>query len=174
MKKSMTRFFFTLWLAASSLSAVFAADLSDELNSIKGLQHPSENLYTAGQPQPESFSALAKAGVRHVINLRPPTETPNLNEAAIVTQANMAYYNIPISGAADLTRENVTLLDNVLNKTGDEKVLLHCSSSNRVGALIALRAAWINGASIEQAIKEGEDHGLTNLQPKVERLLTEQ
>jgi len=174
MIRSTMKFYLALWLAVCSVSAVFATDLPVELNGIQGLQHPSENLYTAGQPPPASFAVFAKEGVRHVINLRPPAETPDFNEAAIVTQENMAYYNIPISGAADLTRDNVMLLDNLLSKIGDEKVLLHCSSSNRVGALVALRAAWIDGAAAEEAIKVGQRHGLTKLQPKVEHLLTGQ
>jgi len=171
MMKSITKFTLTLWLAMSCISTVFSADIAAELKGIKGLKHPSVNIYSAGQPQPESFAALAKAGVRHVINLRPPTEAPDLNEAAIATQANLAYYNIPIKGAADLTRDKVDLLDRLLKKIGDEKVLMHCSSSNRVGALMALRSAWIGGASTERAIKEGERHGLTKHRPKVEQLL---
>ncbi len=174
MLKSMTKFHLVLWLMVSSISTLFAADLPTGLGDIKGLKHPSANLYSAGQPQAESFTALAQAGIRHVINLRPPAETPDFNEAAIATQQNMAYYNIPISGTEDLTRDNVNLLDRVLSNIGDEKTLLHCSSSNRVGALMALRAAWKNGVSIEQAILEGERHGLTKLQPAVIRILSEQ
>jgi len=174
MKNPMTKIYLALWLSIFSMTAVFAADQNNELNAIKGLQHPSKNIYIAGQPAAESFAALAKAGVRHVINFRPPEETPGFNEAAIATQSNLAYYNIPVSGAADLTRDKVKLLDNVLNKIGNEKVILHCSSGNRAGALMALRAAWIEGASAEQAIEAGERHGLTKLRPKVESLLTEQ
>ena len=169
----MPKLYLSLWLAVSSISAVFAADLSSELNAIKNLQHSSENLYSSGQPPAESFTALAKLGIRHVINLRPPAEAPDLNEAAIATQANMAYYTIPISSAADLTPNNVKLLDNILNTISNEKAILHCSSGNRAGALMALRAAWINGASVEQAIQEGELYGLTKLRAKVELLLTE-
>jgi len=174
MKNPMKNLFLALSLSILSMTAVLASDLNSELNVIKGLQQPSENLYISGQPPAESFAALAKAGVHHVINLRPPEETPNLNEAALATQANLAYYNIPISGAADLTHDNVKLLDSLLKKIGDEKVILHCSSGNRAGALMALRAAWIHGTSAEQAIQIGERHGLTKLQPKVEGLLAEQ
>ena len=170
---SMTKFLFALWLTILGASVSLAAALPRDLAGVDGLRQPSETLYTAGQPQPEAFAALAKVGVRHVINLRPPSETPELNEAAVVTQSTMAYYNIPISGPVDLTRENVESLDKLLKRFGDDKVLLHCSSSNRVGALMALRAAWLDGVSAEKAIEEGQRHGLTKLQPAVERLLEE-
>jgi len=174
MLKSMTKFHLALWLMIGSISITIATDLPVGLASIQYFKHSSENLYTAGQPQADEFPAIASAGIRHVINLRPPAETPELNEAALVTQQNMAYYNIPINGKGDLTRDNVNLLDRVLRNIGDDKILLHCSSSNRVGALMALRAAWLNGASIEEALTEGSRHGLTKLRPTVMRILSEQ
>ncbi len=174
MIKPMTKFHLVLWLVVGSISTTFATDLPAGLAGIQNLKHPSENLYTAGQPKADTFAAIANAGIRHVINLRPPAETPDFNEAAIATQQNMAYYNIPISGKGDLTRDNVKLLDQILNNIGDDKALLHCSSSNRVGALMALRAAWKNGASIEQAISEGERHGLTKMRSVVTRILSDQ
>jgi uncharacterized protein (TIGR01244 family) len=118
--------------------------------------------------------SFAKAGVAHVINLRPPQETPELNEAAIVTKAGMAYYNIPIAGADDLTHDSAKQLDTLLRKIGNEKVLIHCSSGNRVGALMALRAAWMQNTSIEEAIKMGERYGLTKLLPEVRKLLAQE
>ena len=148
-----------------------AADIIPGLSGVKNIGQPAINRYTAGQPEPELFSAFAKAGVKHVINLRPPAETPNLNEAALVTKAGMAYYNVPIAGMRDLTRDNVVLIDKLLQKIGDESTLLHCSSSNRVGAVMALRAGWLKGASFDKAIAIGKQWGLTRMQPGVEQLL---
>ncbi len=127
------------------------------------------NIYTGGQP--ESFSEVAESGVKHVINLRPPAETPEIDEEAMVTENGMAYYNLPINGPQDLTRENVEALDQILNQIGDETVLVHCASSNRVGALAALRAAWLQGKSDDEALEIGNNWGLTKMQPAVEQLL---
>lgn len=173
MQKLLTNAHLVLCLMIGGISSTFASDLPAELNGIQNIKHPSENLYIAGQPEANAFPAIAKVGIRHVINLRPPAETPELNEAAMATQQNMAYYNIPVNGKAGLTRDNVILLDQVLRKIGNEKTLLHCSSANRVGALMALRAAWLNGASVEEALSEGERHGLTKLRPAVMRMLSE-
>jgi hypothetical protein len=62
-------------------------------------------------------------------------------------------------------------LDTVLGKISNEKVLIHCSSSNRVGALMALRAAWMQNVPTADAIKLGESYGLTKLLPDVRKLL---
>ena len=162
-----------IFLLTFSLSAV-ASDIAVSLQGVANLQHPTSTRYTAGQPEPEAFAAFAKAGVAHVINLRPPQETPGLNEAALVTQAGMAYYNIPVDGAADLTAEKVRRLDALLEKIGQEKVLIHCSSGNRVGAMMALRAAWLQQAPVEKALEEGRNYGLTRMLPEVKDLLTQQ
>ena len=152
----------------------FASEIPKYLEGVKNLRHPTSTLYVAGQPKPDAFVAFAKAGVAHVINLRPPQEAPELNAATIVTNAGMAYYNIPIAGADDLTRDSVQQLDTLLGKIGNEKVLIYCSSGNRVGALMALRAAWMQNASIEEAIKIGDRYGLTKLRSDVRKLLTQE
>lgn len=148
-----------------------ASEIPKELEGVPGLKHPYTNLYIAGQPKPDDFSAFSEAGVKNVINLRPPKEMPDFNEAAIVTKSGMAYYNIPIADRSDLTKENVSLLDSLLTKLENEKVLVHCSSGVRVAALMTLRAAWFHGASIEDAMKLGESYGLTKWTPDVKKLL---
>ncbi len=160
MKKTIITSILSLYIMMNFGLYAHATDIPQGLSGVKNISHPAINHYGAGQPEPESFSEFSKAGVKHIINLRPPAETPNLNEAAIVTKAGMAYYNVPISGTSDLTRDNVLLVDKLLRKIGDESVLLHCSSSNRVGAIMTLRAAWLEGASTDDAIAIGK--GLQN------------
>lgn len=168
----MKKFISVVILALASLPS-FASEIPANLHGVADLKHPNDRLYLAGQPVPDDFAAFATAGVTKVINLRAPAETPDVNEAAIVTHAGMAYYNIPINGMADLTLANVKLLDHLLTEFGSEKILLHCSSGNRVAALMTLRAAWIQHASTEDAMKLGASYGLTKLSAKVRELLAE-
>jgi hypothetical protein len=49
--------------------------------------------------------------------------------------------------------------------------LVHCASSNRVGAMIALRAALVDGASADAALAEGRRWGLKSLEPQVRERL---
>lgn len=173
MKLIITRIILPLFILTSVGLNTHASESNHSLQAIKQISHPQANRYGAGQPEATAFSTIAKAGIKHVINLRPPAETPSFNEAAIVTEAGMAYYNIPISGNGDLTRANVMLVDKVLREIGDESALLHCSSSNRVGAVMALKAVWLEGASIDEGIAIGQQWGLTKMQPVVEKLLTQ-
>ncbi|MCB1596489.1 MAG: hypothetical protein KDI87_02140 [Gammaproteobacteria bacterium] len=49
--------------------------------------------------------------------------------------------------------------------------MIHCTSSNRVGALIALRAATLQGMSGDAAVELGKTWGLGSLEPAVRERL---
>ena len=84
----------------------------------------------------------------------------------------MRFIQIPIAGTDALSKENVERLDAALRDGLDEgPVLLHCASGNRIGAMLALHAAWIGGADSGEALRFGLDHGMTSLEPAVRELL---
>jgi protein tyrosine phosphatase (PTP) superfamily phosphohydrolase (DUF442 family) len=145
-------------------------------DAIQALQLPQQgqpdaNIVTAGQPSPQQLQALRTAGVGHVINLRPPEEDAGFDESATVAALGMGYTVIPVAGPADLSMASAKALDQALAQVGDAGVLIHCASSNRVGALLALRAAWLHGAAPDDALAVGAAGGLTKMQPMVESLL---
>jgi len=152
----------------------WAADTLDAkaLASLPNAAHPSANLVTSGRLQAKDIAMVAKAGVRHVIDLMVDSETPDFDEAIAVRDAGMQYHNLPISGADDLTRDNAARFDRLINAAGAEATLVHCSSGNRVGALAALRAAWIQGQPVEEALAEGRRWGLKALEPAVRERLS--
>lgn len=127
--------------------------------------------YSAGQPTVEQLQALPTHGIAVVIDLRADTETPDLDEAAMVRSLGLDYRNLPVGGAAGLTRDNVQALDRLIADAGDRPLLLHCASSNRVGAMMALRERWLRGATPEQALAVGRDWGMKSLEPDVDALL---
>lgn len=143
------------------------------LDALPQHSQPAPGLHASGQPSVEALAALPAAGVKVVIDLRPDEETPALDEAAVVRQSGLVYENLPIAGKAGLTRENVKAFDALLKKHSGVVVLAHCSTSNRVGALLALRAAWIEGKPTAEALGLGEKAGLKGLRPEVEALLQE-
>jgi hypothetical protein len=48
---------------------------------------------------------------------------------------------------------------------------VHCASGNRVGAMMALREAWLRGATSEHALEVGRTWGMKGLEPDVNALL---
>ena len=132
---------------------------------------PAKDLLTAGQPSPADFQALATAGLKHIINLRPGTEDAGFDEAALAQKLGLGYSVVAVAGPGDLTLEKAQQLDQALAATGGAPTLVHCASSNRVGALLALRAAWLQKQSAEEALALGRAGGLTKMEPMVQQLL---
>lgn len=144
--------------------------------TIKNLANPQQSIFTGGQPSQSDLVALAKAGVKHVINLRPVQEQQKAlswNEAEFVASLNMQYHSIPVAGAADVNIKNATKVAELLKSLDGEPVLLHCASSNRVGALTALYEGITNKASTDEAITTGKHWGLGSLEPLVYAQLTD-
>ena len=54
--------------------------------------------------------------MRQIIDLTPDAETPDFDEAAVVRAAGLAYANLPLSGPADLTLENVAIKEVLTRK----------------------------------------------------------
>lgn len=129
---------------------------------------PAPGIVSAGRLAPSDIERVRAAGIGHVIDLTPDEETPGFDEAAAVRAAGLAYSNLPLDGAADLTRDNVFAFD-ALVRDAQRPLLVHCGSGNRVGAMAALRAAWVDGQSLEAAIAIGKAWGLKGLEDEVRR-----
>ncbi|BDS07995.1 hypothetical protein NT6N_30350 [Oceaniferula spumae] len=139
---------------------------------VTNLTQPQPFIYSSGQPTKSQLDTLAKQGVKHVVNLRPANEI-DWDEEKHVRSLGMSYISIPVSGVADLTKENAKRLDGAIVAIGKDPALIHCSSGNRVGALIAIREATLKGKSRSKAIAEGKLWGLTKLEPGVKARLSE-
>ena len=137
-----------------------------------GMHQPRPGLYTGGQPQSEDWTALAAKGVRTVISLRPEAELGTRDESAEVRAAGMTYRNMPIAGPAEITAKNASLLWAELEKT-EGSTVVHCSSGNRVGALLAIGAATHGGMDTESAIAFGRSAGLGSAEARVREVLAE-
>ncbi len=132
---------------------------------------PVHGILTAGQPTPEQLAEAARLGYRTVINLRSAEEMKDLDEAGEAARLGLRYVHIPVSGAADVTEENARALAKALADDTNYPILLHCASSNRAGALLAVKAHTVDGASPEDALTLGRAAGLTSLEPAVREKL---
>jgi protein tyrosine phosphatase (PTP) superfamily phosphohydrolase (DUF442 family) len=70
-----------------------------------------------------------------------------------------------------LTEANALLLSAAMNELGAQPMIIHCASGNRVGALLALKAYYVDHASKEQALELGERAGLKGLKSAVDAQL---
>ena len=131
-------------------------------------RRPAEGVVSGGQPSVEQLAMASQAGFKTVINLRGEGE-PGTREAE-VSAAGMHYVALPIEGGGAITEANARALAVALEEA-EPPVLLHCASGNRVGALLALKALYLDGKSAEEALQYGLDSGMTRLEPVVRKEL---
>ena len=129
-----------------------------------GKVEPVDGLSTAGQPDEAGFKVFADSGYAAVIDLRTAGEDRGLDEAAVVEELGMEYVALPI-GRGDITFEKAAELRRLLDQY-DEPVLLHCGSSNRVGALLALQE-YAETGDREASLEAGREAGLKSLEGAV-------
>ena len=159
-------------LAVVAMLAAEAPPAPSVLLPLMNARVPLAGVLSGGQPTAEQIALAARAGFRTVINLRTEQERGFEWEREAVEASGMRYVQVPVAGASGLTRDNAERLDRELERAAAEgPVLLHCASGNRIGALLALRAAWLEGVDPEQALQYGRDSGLAGLEAVTSELL---
>ena len=133
---------------------------------IQGAKTPAAGVVATGKLGAADVARLRDSGIRHVIDLSLDAETPGFDEAGAMQAQGIGYSNLPVRGPADLTIDNVRTFDSLLRES-PRPVLVHCASGNRVGAMAALRAAWLEDRSVDEAIAIGRAWGLTGLEDAV-------
>jgi uncharacterized protein (TIGR01244 family) len=124
---------------------------------------------TAGQPSAEALGKLKKMGFRTVVNLRTEQEGAS-QERSLVEAQGMRYVSVPVTPAS-FSLADVEAVEKVLASASARPVLVHCASSNRVGAVWAVIQAR-KGKSREQAEAAGVDAGMRpNMLDAVRRVL---
>ncbi len=169
----MLNFIIAVLFAGVLAMAAYADDLKVDLQAVvaSGDVRPVNGISAAGQPDYIALAVFADRGYAAVIDLRAEHEPRGLDEKTAVEDLGMDYVLMPIVDTAAINFENARRLDELL-KQYDKPVLIHCGSSNRVGALLALRES-LNGADDASALQAGKDGGLTGLEMRVIEVLGE-
>ena len=115
----------------------------------------------AGSLDRSDIDALARTGVRTIINNRPDGEDPGQLPAAearqIAESHGIAYHHIPVT-AASLSRADVDAFAGVL-ATAPTPIVAHCRSGTRSTLLWAL-ARMRDGADPLALVAEAARHGI--------------
>jgi uncharacterized protein (TIGR01244 family) len=118
-------------------------------------------LSVAGRLDRADIDALARAGVRTIVNNRPDGEDPGQLPAAEAKQLaaahGIAYHHIPIT-AATLTRGDVDAFAATLRDAA-QPVVAHCRSGTRSALLWAL-TRMREGADPLALISDAARHGI--------------
>jgi uncharacterized protein (TIGR01244 family) len=151
----------TLTLLALTLAAAASAQSSEiDTSGLPNASVAKPGLVAAGRPSPEAVASLKARGFRTVIDLRTPSEPGFAEEKAAVEAQGLRYVNVPVAGGA-FSGKDVDAVKAALEQAQDGPILLHCASSNRVGAVWAVLRAR-EGLPVDEAMKEGARVGLTS------------
>ncbi len=130
-------------------------------------------LLVGGQPSPEQLKAIQEAGYRMVVTLRPESERGDEGEQASVERMGMKFVVIPVPGAAGLTEENARALAKTLDEEDVLPAVVHCSTGQRVSALLGLKAFVVDRMSAAAAIDLAKSLGLTKLEAALRARIAE-
>jgi len=119
----------------------------------------SPSLAVSGKPSKEALASLKTAGFRTAIDLRQPTEGVASAKEAVEAQG-LKFVSVPVSPDT-FTLADAKKIEAVLKDQDAAPVFLFCSSSNRVGAALAV-IEYQRGRSKEEAIVEGRKAGLSS------------
>lgn len=124
---------------------------------VKNYLRASPYVGTGGVIREGALGDLAGLGFKTLVNLVTPEEGAEA-ERGPAEAVGLTYVSIPIAGGAP-TEAEIARLAEIVEEPFNYPVLVHCRSSNRVGAAWALyRAA--SGVPAEIAIQEGRTVGL--------------
>ncbi len=127
------------------------------------------DIISYGQPSQEELETFFSDGVQVVIDLRGSNENRGYDEEGFMQSTSVPYHLLPIVNEADVSYDNARIIqDLIANSEG--KVLIHCGSGNRVGAMVAL-IARLEGMDPESALALGEEKKLSSLRPLIIELL---
>jgi uncharacterized protein (TIGR01244 family) len=165
----------TLTLAFLALALVPCLGLAagPETFGIPNASFPEPGILAAGQPTGEQIQLAAEDGYRTVIDLRTAEESRGYDEPGAAKANGLAYVNIPVTPAS----LDQATLDKFLEtmRKAERPVILHCATSNRVGALYYAWLVLEKGAKPEQALAKARAAGLKSpeLTEKVKSLIAE-
>jgi uncharacterized protein (TIGR01244 family) len=121
----------------------------------------TENLSVGGQPGEAGLAALARAGVRTVVNLRadgePDQPLSPRDEGERVRALGMEYVHIPVS-MKDMTPELVDWFrEEIRARSG--RTFVHCHKGKRAGAFAMMHRAVEAGMGGDETLAAAEQMG---------------
>jgi protein tyrosine phosphatase (PTP) superfamily phosphohydrolase (DUF442 family) len=161
-----------LVLAGGILSAL-NIDETPPLVRIPNARVTKTGLLIGGQPTHEQLKAIHEAGYRMIVTLRTDAERGDEGEEAAVERMGLKFVSIPVAGAAGLTEDNARALDEALGEQDVLPAVVHCSTGQRVSALLGLKAFVVDRMSAAAAIDLAKSLGMKKFEAALRERIAE-
>jgi tyrosine-protein phosphatase SIW14 len=134
--------------------------IAAEPTGIRKFEQINQHLYRGGQPDEAGFKALAKLGIRTIVDLRDIAKQSNW-EKRMVESLGMRFVAVPMSLHAPADDQIAHVLD-PFNASEDWPVFVHCQGGrDRTSAVIACYRIAHDGWNNQKAYEEAKQHGLS-------------
>jgi len=127
-----------------------------------------DGMLIGGTPSRENLEQARDLGYKTIINLR--TRTGVDEERQMVEELGMTFVHLPVHLPDGLSGETARALVEILDQH-EGFFLIHCKTGERAAALMALRAACVEGKDEEEAVVVGRRLGLKKLETMVREAL---
>ncbi|MBL4770447.1 MAG: hypothetical protein JKY61_04770 [Planctomycetes bacterium] len=141
----------------SASSQAIAPMAAVELGEMRKL-HLWGGVYLGSQPSEADLALFKDSGLASVINMRKSAEM-QFDESSVAQGLGLGYSHIGWNGPDELTDELFDSFRELMNQA-QQPMLVHCASSNRVGAIWMVWRALDQGASVETALAEAKMAGM--------------
>jgi len=118
--------------APASLDSTAVATL---LAQVRNGACPLPGVATGGQPDSSTLVALARGGLRTVLDLRGTDEARGFAEASVAESLGLRYVTLPVTPAT-LTDSTFDAFRALMRDGAAESMFVHCASGNRVGVML--------------------------------------
>lgn len=150
---------------ASARAAAAPTAVAPTIVALEGIQplHRVGSILLGGQPSVDALRALQETGLTAVVDLRRATEARGFDERALTSELDLTYEEHGFGGSDPLTDEIFSDVRRLLAEhrgSGSGDLLLHCASSNRVGAVWLASRVMDEGVVWEIALAEAHTVGL--------------
>jgi len=166
-----------IFLAGCSTHAVSPDDVTgpETWGASDNVTHV-ENLYFSGQVDVASLQMAKMQGVTTIVNARDPSEM-DWDEKSAAEELGLEYISIPISKTSEtFDSGTIAQFDTFVGERKNQKILIHCSSGNRVAAWYAIHLIDKKNMKDEEALDVARKNGLTRegMENRVHTYLGEQ
>lgn len=150
---------------------------------IENFHMVNDHIYRGAQPSVQGFQALAKMGVKTIVDLR-EADSGMLAEKKVVEAAGMKFVNVPMHGMERPSPADVAKVLAVFNNKDAGPVFVHCKrGADRTGTVVACYRIshdhWDNGKALGEAkafgmawIQKAMQHYVMGYRPPVENAST--
>jgi protein tyrosine phosphatase (PTP) superfamily phosphohydrolase (DUF442 family) len=144
--------------AVADAVAAPAGELATYARSRRKRLHAFDGILLASRVSPDDLQLAAESGAHTVLNMCHPGEIP-FDEGAMVESLGMRYVDLAWNGPDELT-DDLVRRARTWFRDAERPLLVHCASSNRVGALWLAWRVVDQGIEVDAALVEAEAVGL--------------